>query len=164
MTVLAGGAGLFLLVWAAHVLVWRVRVPRAGRRTLFLVFLGALPFGVAAAASFAPGAAAEIALGSALYLALALAYLALYVALEGDSPTLAVTGLLAAAGPAGLAREELQRAVGLERHLRSRLDLMVVDGMAAREGDRYVIAAKGRRLLGYYDLYGRLVGAEGKAT
>lgn len=164
MTALAGGAGLFLLVWAAHVLAWRVRVPRAGRRTLFLVFLGALPVGVAAALRLAPGAAGEIALGAALYLALALAYLALYVALEGDSPTLAVTGLLADAGEAGVTREELQRAVGLERHLRSRLDLMVVDGMAAREGERYRATAKGLRLLGYYDRYGRLVGAEGKTT
>lgn len=162
MSELAWGVGLFLAVWCAHLAAWKVRVPKAGRRMLFLVFLGALPPAAALMTRHAP--APSVVLASALYLALALAYLALYVAIEGDSPTAALTGILAGAEPAGMTAEELGRALGLARHLRSRLELMVTDGMAEFVEGRYRITGKGRRLLGYYDVYGRIAGTGVKSA
>ena len=169
MRPLIWGFGLFLFVWLVHLALWRIRRPRAGRRLLFLLFLGALAPGIMAATLAgttevgvvfsAPRGAAELALFAVLHTALSLAYLALYVALEGDSPTLTIAGLIAAAGPGGIAPDQLRRGAGFGRHLQSRLELMVVDGMAERSEDRYRITAKGRRLLGYYQLYGRLAGA-----
>lgn len=174
MRPLLWGLGLFLAVWGLHVALWRIRRPAAGRRLLFLLFLGALVPGLAGAllagrsaagpAGLAPAGAWELLLFALLHTALSLAYLALYVALEGDSPTLTLAGLIEAAGPAGIAPADLRRAVGLERHLRSRLERLVTDGMAARDGERYRLTAKGRRLLGYYAFYGRLSGGGARAA
>jgi hypothetical protein len=169
---LAGGLGLFAAVFALHLALWRIRVPRPGRRFLGVLFLAALPMaamtaflvrGWGPAAGLVPTNAPEVLLFAALYLAASLAYLALYVALEGGSPTLALTDLIRRSEPGGIAPETLREAIGFERHLRARLALMVADGMTEVAGGRHRITAKGRRLLRYYDIYGRIAGLTGKS-
>ncbi len=166
MAVLIWGVGPFLAILTLHVIAWRIRVPRAGRRRLFQLFLGFLPLvlGLMLAgdhffptlSGLLPGSPARSALAAVLYLSCALAYLALYVALEGDSPTLSLTRLMDGSEPAGVTRAALEERIGLGRHILSRLDLMVVDGMVDLHGGRYHIAPKGRRLLAWYDAYDRL--------
>jgi hypothetical protein len=174
MTVLVAGLGLFLLVWLAHVVVWKIRMPAAGRRTLFLLFFGALVLALCwlalpgrsalRFAALAPSGVGELLFFAVLYGSLSLAYLALYVALEGDSPSLAITRLIDLSEPLGLTPEELKKSVGLDRHVRSRLELLVTDGMARVERGSYRITPKGRRLLGYYAVYDRLAGTHEKTA
>lgn len=174
MRVFFWGAGLFAAVFVLHLGLWRVRIPRAGRRRLFLLFLGALPLTLGLLAALAPAShavraaaprdAGEVLLLAAWYLSLSLAYLALYVALEGDSPTLSIVRLIDDTGSRGLDPAELRRLMTHTGYLRSRLAHLVTDGMAAPDGDRYRITAKGTRLLGYYDTYERLAGLQHDRT
>lgn len=174
MRVLLGATGLFAAVFALHLAIWRIRIPRAGRRLLFLLFLGALPAALLALAAVArahpalrvaaPRDAGEYLLLAACYLSLSLAYLALYVALEENSPTLSIVRLMDEAEPAGLAPEALRALTRDEGYLLTRLARLTTDGMAVQEKDRYRIAPKGVRMLRYYDFYEKLAGLGHETT
>ena len=124
------GTGLFLAAFTLHLLIWKFRAPRRQRRTLVVIFAVTIMTGLAdmrtgaVLVSFFPVAAAaspfEIMYAALLAGSLAIAYIALHIALEGDSPSLSIVRKIGDAGPQGLEEKELSSFMSGDRFVRSR--------------------------------------------
>ncbi|MBE2179996.1 MAG: hypothetical protein IAE97_05955 [Chthoniobacterales bacterium] len=139
-------AFLLSVVFAAHLVWWRVAVPRRQRSALLLLFFtGSLTISPLAAftlqkAGFAPLSWVQwlnVALG---VLAFTLAYVVTYSALEADSPTLSLIRHVATAGSRGLTLEDLQAFMNERPFVTARLSALLEDGMLSERGGRYLLA------------------------
>ncbi len=167
MRVFLWGTGLFAAAFLVHLLIWRIRVPRFQRGGLMAVFGGMLAAALALFAAFrgaAPDGAFEMILLLVYYGSLALAYVALYSSLEGDSPSMSMVRRVYQAGRAGLDGAVFARELTSDRFVRARLVYLLKDEMVRLDGDRYVITPKGESLLSFYVMYAKLAGQREKAT
>lgn len=134
---------VFLLgvLFAVHLLWWRIALPRRQRAVLLGLFLigglalapivalllGWLGFG---ALSFVQWLNVGLAV-----VAFALAYVVTYSALEADSPTLSLIRHIASAGADGVREEELREFMASRPFVGARLSALVEEGMVhEREG------------------------------
>jgi len=157
------GTGLSLLAFVLHVLLWKIRVPRRQRKTLVVIFAVTILAGLAVMTSGgalsgrslvqAPAGFFGILYAVLLSGSLAMAYIALHIALEGDSPSLSIVRKIGNAGPSGLEEKELSSFMAGDRFVRSRMRMMVVDGMAREKDGKFYLAPKGERLLSFYNAY-----------
>jgi hypothetical protein len=162
MTILVWGLALFLFAFLAHLALWRVHLPRhhiAVLLRLYAVILAAgllalplLPARAALLGAPPPRTLAELLHVGVLFVALALAWIVTYTALPVDSPSLTMLLEIAAAGPAGLPAEDLERLLTDEVLVRPRLADLVRERMVEVRGDRYALTAPGRR---YATLFAR---------
>ena len=108
MTLLLTAVGLFLSAFAAHVALWRIRIPRRQTLTLVLVFAAVplLAWAVArvVGATVAPAALPAIGL---FYAGAACCYLITYAGVEEASPSLLIIRALESAADKGCSRVEL---------------------------------------------------------
>jgi hypothetical protein len=162
MNVLIGGAGSFAVALLVHLVWWRIRVPCRQWRALILVF------GVVAAAGaavLAGGGAARLGLSAPrlvltafVFGGLALSYAILFSAIEADSPTLTMIGLVRRHGRSGIDEGKLRRMMTERSFVRARLDRMLQDGLAVEEGGRLQATRGGLRFTSVILSYRRLIG------
>jgi hypothetical protein len=161
MAVLLSAAALFAAALAIHLVWWRVSVPRAQLAALLGLFLATAVVGFAAigAGDLVGGELPlpRLLLAILLFGSFCLVYLILFTALEADSPTLTVLGLIAEAGSSGIHKEALSRAMERHSYVGVRIDQMVADGMVVETASRLRLAAQGLWLSSLVLLYRRLL-------
>jgi hypothetical protein len=127
MTPLLTALGLFLSAFAAHLALWRIRIPRRQTRALVLVFVAVPPLawaaariaGVTAAPGFPPPA--DLTGIGLFYAGAACCYLITYAGVEEASPSLLIIRALEAAADRGSSRAELAAVVTEERFVEPRI-------------------------------------------
>jgi hypothetical protein len=153
MKIAALAAALFACAFLAHWLVWRLRVPRRPILALLLIFLGALPIGLAATDLGPPAWPRPEGFWQHLHIALfhvamSLAYIVTYSALEESSPSLTLVAFVFAAGTRGRSREELYGLISDDAVVGSRFRALIRGGLIADEGGVYRLTPRGRRWAG----------------
>ncbi|MBU1042613.1 MAG: hypothetical protein KKF77_16085 [Proteobacteria bacterium] len=91
------------------------------------------------------------------YVPFSLSYIALYSAIEADSPSLTMVKFVAAAGSAGRAREDFDRVISDTSLVEERLKAMVDEGMAVRQGNVLGITPKGLGMARLFSAAARLL-------
>jgi hypothetical protein len=138
-------AGVLLLgsSFLVHLVWWRVSLPKRQTRTLLLIFT-VVPVVVALSLSGLHLSAAQATLVALFDASCALTYIALYSAIEHQSPTLAIVSRLAAAGDAGCSGDDLQQSFGQELPMANRLALMEQSSWLRADGASLVLTDEGR--------------------
>jgi len=148
--------GMFATALVAHVVVWRIRLPRKPYVVMAAIFLVVVP----ALAAVLPAVAvlpwnwrtdsAAIVAALMCHLALSLAYIETYTAVEADSASLTIALFLADAAGRGRTREEIQALFSDDFVVGTRLTSLVQTGFLERRGERLVLAEKGRKVARLY--------------
>jgi MFS family permease len=153
MNVAGFALGLFALAFLLHWLRWRFGPPRRALFAMLIIFNGALLIGLLAAplvpwlSQFSPTGFWQTLHVCLFNIAFSLAYIVLYSALEGDSPTRTIVAYVAAAAGRGRTREELLGLIRNEQIVGRRCDALCSGGIIhLTDGGSYVLAPKGRRL------------------
>lgn len=156
-------AGVFATALIAHLAWWRISLPRRQTAALLGLFFAVLVAWLAVS-HFMPGRwftatdrweAIHVAV---FHTACTLAYVVAYSALEHRSPSMTLLVAVADAGDSGCSPDELRRLLAGVSPVEVRLDAMVHDGMIARDGDSYRLAAKGRAWATVLSAWRRLLG------
>jgi hypothetical protein len=162
MSVLLSASGLFAVTLVVHLVWWRLRVPRQQSAALVGLFLAMAAVGfsmIGAGALVGSGLPLpRLLLAIMLFGSFGVVYLILFTALEADSPTLTLLGLIAARGSQGIHRDELIRAMERHSYVQARIDQMVADGMAVETATGLRLAAQGLWLSSLVLFYRRLLG------
>lgn len=133
-------------LFAAHLVWWRVALPRRQRAVLLVLFLGGgivlapLVAWHVGSLGLAPLSWVEWLNVGLAVVAFALAYVVTYSALEADSPTLSLVRHIAAAGRGGLAEVELGEFMASRPFVGARLTALVDEGMVYEKEDRILLA------------------------
>ena len=147
MTLLLTAVGMFLSAFAAHVALWRIRIPRRQTLTLVLVFAAVplLAWAVArvVGATVAPAALPAIGL---FYAGAACCYLITYAGVEEASPSLLIIRALESAADKGCSRVELAAIITEARFVEPRVRALTEQGLTiiTPEGSR--LTARGIRV------------------
>jgi len=132
MPALIVSLALFISALTAHIIWWKVRVPRHQTRALLVVF-GLTPVPASLiwlATEGRPALAMGDLPGMALFYAGATCcYLITYAGVEEVSPSLTIMSALECAGTRGCTRAELAAEVTEERFIRPRLDALKREGL-----------------------------------
>lgn len=149
--------GLFVFSFAAHVIIWRIRLPRHQLKALLLIFAAGLALWVLFFAGRSAGPA-EVLHVALFYGSISLCYVITYSAIEADSPTLSLIRFLADAKAQGRSMDEIRRFMALRPFVRARLSALARSGLIREEGSRYVAVGQPplsfRIILGFRRLYG----------
>jgi hypothetical protein len=142
--------GLLCTAFLAHLVVWRIRLPRRHTRGLLMIFIGILPLGLVVV-HFAPVLSDLSPIRPWDYLqiimfhvAMSLAYIHFYSGLELRSPRMTLVTYVSANNERGVTADELQALLGTVLPLESRLNAMVDDGFLAFHDDECRLTPKGR--------------------
>jgi len=163
MPVFLVGAGLFIIAFVIHVVVWKVRRPhhQAASLVLLFLFVGLAGFGGIWLLKASGGSALSIlraALAILLYLSCCMFYFLLFSAVDSDSPTLTLIGIIRKRGLLGISREQLSQEMAKYSFVRPRLTQMINDGFLVQVGDRLHAGRRGRILATLVLSYRRLLG------
>src|SRR5260370_16204660 len=134
MEVFLVGTGLFVIAFLIHVAVWNFRVPRRQATTLLLVFvtvgtagaLGHWTYNGSGGLTLAP---LRVALSLLFYFSACAIYFLLFSAIEVDSPTMTLIGIIRRNGARGTSREQLMQEMAGRPLVRPRLDQMIYNGI-----------------------------------
>jgi len=156
--------GTLAAAFAAHLALWRIRLPRLQTATLLAIFFGTLAAALALAA-FSPALAGygprgpwQYLLVATFHASLALAYIAFYSAIEEDSPSCQIVLSVAAAGAAGRSRAALAALLDNDKLVMSKIRSMVRDGMVTESGGVLALTPFGRGIARAYLLVERVFG------
>lgn len=168
MTAIFYGLLFFCCAFCLHLVIWRAALPKRHTDALLVIFFLSLVCGAAILkmrqGAIITGIPALEGLFAYLrlclfYISLALAYIISYSAIEADSPSLTITLKIAAAGKNGLEKSEIDSLLTDEVLLFPRLDDLVRDGLAVLDSDRYRLTSKGKRFIGIFIFFRKLLGA-----
>src|SRR5262245_31071714 len=118
---------LFAATFFVHWIWWRVRLPQRQTKTLLVLFLAALPIGLAVSffvpgiREFAPRDFWDVVLVAQFHLACSLSYACINSALQLDSPSLMVVTFIALGGAKGRNATELRGLLDDDLMIRPRL-------------------------------------------
>lgn len=162
MFVAAIGIALLAIAFLAHLIVWRLRLPRNHTQALLLIFL-ATPLAAACVMFFAIPEADPFSLWETLHLllfhtAMSLVYIIGYSAIEQDSALLATYAKIESAGPDGIAEEDLAAILEHGASPRQRLELMAQTGLVERRDGHYALTQKGAHLARLFACAERIFG------
>ena len=148
MTALLTSLALFGTAWLAHLLWWRIALPRRHTAALLLLF-AIVPVAAAVLAPALPAAhlpsAAEVPGVLSLYAGAASCYLIVYTGIEQTSPTLAIVRALERAGGGGCSQENLAPLITEDLFVRPRLEALALDGLISRQAGGWALTTRGRR-------------------
>jgi hypothetical protein len=142
MATLLIAVGLFLSAIAAHVVIWRFRVPRNQTRCLLLIFALAPLLLCAAAAAMSPFAPRTLLAKDVA--GIALFYLGAGV--EETSPSLKLIRALEAAGGDGCTREDLAELITEEHFIEPRLRSLKSQRIIAETAEGIQLTSRGTRI------------------
>jgi hypothetical protein len=146
MTVFLTIALLLAVLFAVHLVWWRIALPQKQRTALLVLFLiGGLVLApvvgfLLGLFGFAPLSLIQWFNVALAVVAFALAYTVTYSALEADSPTLSLVRHIAAAGRGGLAEVELGEFMASRPFVGARLTALVDEGMVYEKENRIILA------------------------
>lgn len=138
MSVLVSGLTALALGFAAHILFWKVSLPRHQTRVLFALLAGASVVTML----IRPLAAPEIVYFLALVGAVSVAYVIFYTTVEGSSPSLDILMILDRSRT-GVSQEEMLRRLDDQILVLDRLEDLLRCGMVVYRQERYRIAPSG---------------------
>jgi hypothetical protein len=159
MHVFLTGCVLFFAAFTAHVIIWRIRLPKNQTLGLLKIFALALCFwlGVGYQKSFPLLDTFHIAL---FYGSMSLCYVITYSAVEGDSPTLSLMRFLDQKGNTGGSISEIDAFFAERPFIRSRLVALLNSSLISQENGRYFIAGTPslpfRLILAFRKVYGTI--------
>jgi hypothetical protein len=161
MIVFLTGLSLFVLAFLAQIALKHIWFP--ANRTKGLLLLYALVPIVATIAAALTGRAGffsppEIVRLALFYAAVSLAYIALYSAVENQSPTLAIIANLAASGAHGRTEEELSARFARDFAISGRFAALETGGWVRCEGDTIRLTPQGRFYAELFERASRLFG------
>lgn len=159
---------LFALGFCFHLVIWRIRRPRATAQALIALMVvtvlgGALCLGIlshmlAPVAALTPNGLGEWSRTIVVALAVAAAYVMTYPGIEVESPTLAMIDVIARNGSRGVTKEELYRQFGDDVVVTPRLEDLLLEGLAHETSGRVALTGKGLRLAQVFGAWRRLLG------
>ena len=157
------GAGVFALAFVAHLIWWRVALPRRQTAALMGIFLGGLALWLLCSLVlpgrwFTAGDPWQAVHVAVFDVACTLAYVVAYSALEHRSPSMTLLVTVADAGAAGCAIEQLHGMLAAANPVEIRLAAMLHDGMIIRDGDGYQLTPKGHAWAAVLSSWRRLLG------
>jgi hypothetical protein len=162
MAVFLSAFGVFAIAFAIHLIWWRLRVPRRQAAVLSALFLSVAiaGFGTIAIGNPFPGEmpVPRILLSVLLFFSFSAAYLILFSALEADSPTLTVIGLIAERGSRGIHRQEVISIMQRHSYVKLRIEQMVTDGMVVEMPNGLRLASQGLWLTSIVLFYRTMLG------
>ena len=144
MAALLIALALFGAAWLAHLLWWRVQLPRRHSVALIAVFAVVPVIAMLAFPSVFLPSLAEIPAVLALYTGAAACYLIVYTGIEQTSPTLVIVRALERAGQGGCSKEDLARLITDDLFVRPRLEALALDGLIAPVEGGWALTARGR--------------------
>jgi len=149
--------GILVFAFAIHIILWRIKRPTAQRGALLRIFGAVFLLFLSVVAALSLLSFWECLHVGICYAPLALSYIALYSAIEADSPSLTMVKFVAAAGGAGRVREDFERVINDTTLVEQRLKAMVDEGMAVREGNMLGITPKGLGMARLFSAAARLL-------
>jgi len=161
LTVLLAGTMLLGSSLLVHLIWWRIALPKRQTRTLLVVFT-TTPLVVVTIVAVA-GYPLHLSISSISLVALfhascALTYIALYSAIEQQSPTLAIVSRLSKSGNAGCTTDQLQASFGQEMPMENRLALMEQSAWLRTDGDQLRLTDEGRFFARLFDRAAQVFG------
>ena len=141
MSALLTSLALFGTAWIAHLVWWRIRLPRNHTGALLAVF-AAVP--IAALLILPAPAAGDLPAVLAFYAGAAACYLIVYTGIEQTSPTLVIVRALQRAGAGGSSADELAKLITDDLFVRPRLQAMETDGFIVRAPGGWALTPRGR--------------------
>jgi hypothetical protein len=160
---------LFILGFAVHLVIWRVKQPQATGQTLITTLVASIVGGAIvlwAGARIAPGLQAWLPASLSEWLqaivaglTMAALYVMTYPALEVESPTLLMIDILARAEPVGLTKDELYRRLSDDVLVIPRIEDLLREDLATETGGRCRLTKRGRRLEQVFSVWRRILGA-----
>ena len=129
----------FAAAWCLHLVLWRVRLPKAQLKTLLIIFFlvwAAVVFALYLSEAELSGVL-WILYFSLLYWSAALCYVITYSAMEGDSPTLSLTRHLHRGGDEGVAHEEIEEFFRQRPFVGARVKALITDNIFIEEQGGY---------------------------
>ncbi len=157
------GAGLLVLSFLVHIIVWRVHLPRRQIKALLVIFtlvpVAAL-LGVQYAGSPTLGmfSAPDVFRLVLFYLSFSLVYICIYSAIEIPSPTLTIVSFLARPRPSGCSEQQVADLLIQTDDLNTRIRAMISGGMIALNDGRYRLTPKGRRIARLFEFASLIFG------
>jgi hypothetical protein len=147
--------------FAAHWLLWRVRIPARQTAALLAIFSATLLIGLATApwwpVAWRFTSAWEVLHVAIFHVAAMLAYVVAYSALEERSPSMTILSRVADSGSRGKSREELQAMLVNVSPVEIRLAAMVRDGMVRDDAGMIVLTGKGWAWANTFSTWRRLL-------
>jgi len=159
MSVFLSGVGLFVLALAAHVILWKVRLPKHHTPALlgifFLLLLPGFPLAIIPGLSLLETLHALL-----LYVSLSLCYVITYSAIEGDSPTLSLMRFVAETPIQGRTIQDIESFFAEKPFIRARISALLHSSLVRQENGRYFIQGSPslpfRMILGFRKIYGEI--------
>lgn len=148
MKVAVFACGLYFLAFAGHWLVWRIRIPNRQTASLLVCFLTVLAAGLSVVQvssrfedlrGFWRGLHITI-----FHVAMTLAYVVVYSALEGQSPSMTVLIYVAGGGENGRTRAEIATVLKDAVTVEGRMAAMGRDNLVVAKNSAYCLTRKGR--------------------
>ena len=161
MAVLLTAVALFVLTFLAQIALKHVWFPRRRTQGLLILYFIVPLFAIAAGGvighplAFSAPDSVRIALFYASY---SLAYIALYSAIEMESPTLAIVSNVAKAGPAGRTESELYDRFARDFAMSGRFALMETGGLVLVDGEVVRLTPQGRFYAELFERASRIFG------
>ncbi len=152
----------------AHLLLWKIRLPKNHIPALLMIFASVLTAALVSAGVFEVthrGAGGFASIPQYLhivvfYVSASLAYIAAYSGIEVDSPTLSLMIFISKGGAAGVAQGDASRFLAQCPFIKTRLTGLLESKLVQQDGDRLVLAGTGsvffRLILAYRKLYGSI--------
>jgi hypothetical protein len=164
MRIAEAAACLFLISFALHWTIWRIRIPHRQSAALLAIFFGVLPIGLAALlVSPSLRALGPWGFWPCVHIAVCqisggFGYVVFYSVFEATSPTLRALLYVHAAGESGRAREQVISMIKRATSMQVKLDAMLRDHMLSERDGAYQLAPKGRLWAGLFSRGRRLLG------
>jgi len=168
MIVFAWSLILFCISIIIHLIIWKIKLPKKHRATLLKIFsfilllwyiLIFLPVFRNPPSIFFLSIV-QIAHISLFHIAITLAYVAAYVSIEADSPSLRITNCIFKKDKSGIGRDELFVLANMDKFFPSRISSMVLDKMVSLKNGKYRVANKGNFLVKIVIYYRNIMGVD----
>jgi len=166
MKTLIWGFGIFALAFLIHLIIWRIKIPKAQTKTLIRIYFGTL---VIVFFSFLteqiidknvlPISFLELFHIFLLYTSLVLAYLTTYSALEVDSPSLIMVTSVANAGLNGLTKSDFNKLMTDDVLIKPRIRDLTRDNLAYVCNGKYRLTKAGFYFIQIFITYRKLLNA-----
>jgi hypothetical protein len=167
MKILFWGLFIFSLAFFIHLVIWKIRIPKAQTKLLLKIFLLALAMSLfllwfvssldAEFAIYAPRGLSSYFHIGLLVISLALVYIATYSAIEADSPSLVMVMNIAKGGLKGLNKEELLESFTNEALISPRIRDLMNAKLIYSNSDKFKISKKGTLFISAFVLYRKLM-------
>jgi len=150
MHLFLAGLELLMLAFVAHVIAWRIHLPRRPIRALLCIFaatpLVALPiyFAIEPLPVLTDTSLADALRILLFYVSCSLVYVVLYSAIEAQSPSLAIVSYIASCGSAGCTEADFADHVIDDESISTRIAAMKAGGMIVINDGKCTLTPAGR--------------------